>query len=180
MARKGVGEERDGHAPVSGAPHAHALPGRAAAAATGAAGNANKGKGGKGSKAAAAGSKAAAAATDARRATHHKGLAAEKRARLHLEAHGLRTVCQRFRCRRGEIDLIMTEGNVTVFVEVRQRRSAAPISALESIGADKQRRLQLAASVWLSRHPGWARFDIVAIDGEAIQWIRNAFGAGSW
>jgi len=85
-----------------------------------------------------------------------------------------------FRARCGEIDLVMRDGSALVFVEVRLRQDAGHGSAAESIGFAKQRRLRAAANLFLARHRQFsalpARFDVVAIDGTAMQWIRGAFG----
>ena len=50
------------------------------------------------------------------------GQTAERHAREHLEQHGLRLVTQNWQCRRGELDLIMLDGNCLVFIEVRYRQ----------------------------------------------------------
>ena len=83
--------------------------------------------------------------------------------------------------RGGEIDLIMRDGAVTVFVEVRYRRSASYGDAASSVTQKKQQRLLQAARLWLSRQNGSfdtvdCRFDVVAFTGNDIQWLRNAFG----
>ncbi len=82
------------------------------------------------------------------------------------------------RARGGEIDLILRERDGTVvFVEVRSRAGLAFGGALASVTARKQQRLVLAARHYLAglaRLPP-CRFDVVAIDGEAVQWVRGAF-----
>ncbi|MFV8835911.1 YraN family protein [Aquisalimonas sp.] len=107
------------------------------------------------------------------------GQTAEDTARRHLEAQGLRLLDRNVRARRGEIDLVMEDGDVLVFVEVRYRGDPAHGSALESIGATKQRRLIHAASTYLQRHrlDRPCRFDVVAITGETLEWVANAFDA---
>lgn len=105
----------------------------------------------------------------------------EGAARSYLEARGLRFVRANFLCRLGELDLVMREGEVLVFVEVRYRRSSAYGGALGSITARKQQRIVRAAQVWLRANPWDARrpcrFDVVAFEGESVEWIRNAFDA---
>lgn len=109
------------------------------------------------------------------------GDAAEDQARSHLEGAGLRVVEKNYRCRRGEIDLIMQQGNTLVFVEVRYRRNAHFGSAAESVTATKQQRIITAASHYLacSKQTNAAcRFDVVAISGEGrqqLEWIKDAF-----
>lgn len=83
--------------------------------------------------------------------------------------------------RGGEIDLILRERDGTlVFVEVRKRASATHGGAAASVGAAKQRSLVLAAQHYLNRLDSApaCRFDVVAIDGETLDWLRAAFDAG--
>ncbi|MFP4129194.1 MAG: YraN family protein [Halorhodospira sp.] len=103
------------------------------------------------------------------------GRDAEDRARAYLEAHGLRTLAQNFRTRRGEIDLVMADGAETVFVEVRYRSHPGFGGAAASVDARKRRRLRQAAAAWLSRRPARARFDVIATDGRTVDWVRDAF-----
>lgn len=110
--------------------------------------------------------------------TQAAGSAAEEQAARFLAGRGLRVVARNFRVRGGEIDLICQEGGVTVFVEVRLRRRADFGGAAASITVAKQRRLILAARHWQSRHGESAcRFDAVLLDGETIEWLKNAFSA---
>lgn len=117
------------------------------------------------------------------------GRRGEDRALAHLQLQGLELVERNYRCRAGEIDLVMCEGAVLVLVEVRSRSRADFGSAAASIGARKQRRFILAARHLLLTRPELrrlrTRFDVVAIDpGEqpgappVVTWIRNAFVAG--
>ena len=110
--------------------------------------------------------------------TQEVGQRAEDRAQARLIAHGLQPVTRNYRCRGGEIDLVMRDGDCLVFVEVRFRRSNSFGGALSSIDARKQRRLTLAAQHYLARH-GWqgpCRFDVMAFDSESREtWIRDAF-----
>lgn len=117
-----------------------------------------------------------------------KGLGddAEDRALAHLRANGLKLVERNYRValgphrRGGEIDLVMRERDGTlVFVEVRKRANAAHGGAAASVGAAKQRSLVLAAQHFVSRFasPPPCRFDVVAIDGDALDWLRAAFDA---
>ncbi len=106
------------------------------------------------------------------------GEAAEEAALRWLEQQGLGLVTRNYRCKAGEIDLVMQDGESLVFVEVRYRRHAGFGSAAESVGTAKQRRLRLAAEHYLQRlailPP--CRFDIIGIDArKRIDWIRNAF-----
>ena len=105
---------------------------------------------------------------------------AEARALDHLSAAGLVLVRRNYRVARGprarggEVDLVMREPDGTlVFIEVRVRRD-------ERFGAAKRQRLVFAASHFLRRFasPPPCRFDVVAIDGDHIEWLRAAFDAG--
>lgn len=102
----------------------------------------------------------------------------EALARRYLVSRGLRHVAHNVRCRHGEIDLVMCDSQVLVFVEVRYRRSERFGGALASIDRRKQARLIAAAGFFLQRHPTDlpCRFDVVAIGADdRIQWLQNAF-----
>jgi putative endonuclease len=115
--------------------------------------------------------------------TRARGEAAERAALEYLERRGLALLARNYRCRLGEVDLVMREGSTLVFVEVRARADARHGGAAASVGPDKQRRLVLAARHYLMTHPRAAalpaRFDVVAISGRhgenAPEWIRAAF-----
>ena len=82
--------------------------------------------------------------------------------------------------RAGEVDLILREADGTlVFVEVRARRGSDHGGAAASVGWAKQRRLVYAARHYLLglRELPPCRFDVVAIDGECIEWLKAAFEA---
>ena len=111
------------------------------------------------------------------------GIAAEELARRHLEAAGLTFVLRNYRCRAGELDLVMIEKRTLVLVEVRYRSCSQFGGAAASIDIRKQRRFVMAARhlllthAELRRYP--ARFDVVAIDHDAganrVEWIKAAF-----
>ena len=120
------------------------------------------------------------------RTTAEQGRTAEQAARRYLEQQGLTLVTCNFRGRQGEIDLVMSDRDTLVFVEVRYRRASRFGSAADSVSAGKQQRLVATAELFLNRHPRWqsapCRFDVLAIDGakrENITWIRDAFRAGT-
>ena len=121
-----------------------------------------------------------------RRTTTTKTLgdAAEDRALAHLQAAGLRLLARNYRTPGrggGEIDLVMRAPDGTLlFVEVRARSGAAQGGAAATVGHVKQRRLVHAAQHYLMQHatPPPCRFDVVAIDGDRIEWLRGAFDAG--
>ncbi len=100
-----------------------------------------------------------------------------------LTGQGLQLRERNFRCRRGEIDLVMQDGSCVVFVEVRYRRGSRFGSPAETIDGRKQSRLRIAAQYYLQLHPDTgrapARFDVVALrpgsTGLDFEWIKNAF-----
>jgi putative endonuclease len=98
-----------------------------------------------------------------------------------LQAQGLRLVRANFLCRHGEIDLVMRDGETLVFVEVRYRSNVAYGGALGSVTMAKRRKLISAAHLWLAWHPHDARrpcrFDVLAFEGESVEWVRAAFDA---
>jgi putative endonuclease len=96
----------------------------------------------------------------------------------YLEGSGLRLVARNYRCRVGEIDLIMRDGDTLTFVEVRYRASSRFGTPAETVGPKKRQRLAAAAAHYLACHPTSlaCRFDVVAITGaDEIDWIRDAF-----
>ncbi|MGV3345956.1 YraN family protein [Enterobacteriaceae bacterium LUAb1] len=104
----------------------------------------------------------------------------EALARQWLEQHGLRFIAANVRCREGEVDLVMRDTHCWVFVEVRYRRNARFGGAIASITRSKQRRIIKAAVYWLTKqrrniYTETCRFDVVAITGEQINWISDAF-----
>lgn len=115
------------------------------------------------------------------------GLRGEELALAHLSCNGLQLIARNYRCKLGEIDLVMLDGGTLVLVEVRYRASCDYGGAAASVTWEKQRRLVRAAEhllmkrAELKRYP--ARFDVVAITigtatgaGEArIDWIKRAF-----
>jgi len=114
-----------------------------------------------------------------------RGRDAETVACRFLNRRGLRTVTRNFHCRGGELDLVMTDGDSLVFVEVRHRRRAHFGSGTESVDIRKQGRISTCARYYLQRHPDVAdrpcRFDVVALHGDLadprIEWITDAFPA---
>ncbi len=109
------------------------------------------------------------------------GDSGERRAESFLGKHGLRTIERNWHCRQGEIDLVMSDGETLVFVEVRLRTPRGFADGAASVDVHKQRKLAQAASMFLATHVQWqecpCRFDVVGIEGDTgeIGWIRNAF-----
>lgn len=114
------------------------------------------------------------------------GKLAEDEACAFLQKRGLRLVTRNYRCRLGEIDLIMQDRLSLVFVEVRCRKPSVFGTAVETVNVSKQRKLINTAMYYLQqqRSSEWqvCRFDVVAITtgscGMQVSWIRDAFQAG--
>ena len=111
-----------------------------------------------------------------------KGARYELMARRYLEQKGLVFVAANVRYRVGELDLIMGDGRQWVFVEVRYRRDARFGGAAMSITWRKQQKLLRSAALWLAaRNASFdtvdCRFDVVAITGQQLSWLPDAFQA---
>jgi putative endonuclease len=109
-----------------------------------------------------------------------RGAKAEALAAQFLHAKGLALIERNYRCRMGEVDLVMRDGATLVFVEVRRRASGAYGGAAASITAAKRDRIVAAARHYLAGRTSVpaCRFDAVLIEGEParIEWVRGAFG----
>ncbi|KAA9129715.1 YraN family protein [Marinihelvus fidelis] len=116
---------------------------------------------------------------------HPRGAEWEQRAEQYLRDRGLQTLERNFHCRLGELDLVMRDGEATVFVEVRYRHGDGHGGGLGSVTRAKRLKIVRAAGIFLSRRPrlatGPCRFDVVAITGEPraprFDWVRAAFDA---
>ncbi|CAM4378090.1 YraN family protein [Bordetella muralis] len=115
--------------------------------------------------------------------TQRVGAEHEDRALQRLIDAGLVPLARNLRCRAGEIDLVMRDGDMLVFVEVRARASNRYGGAAASVGPEKRARLIRSATLLLpglarrywQGHTPIARFDVVAFDGDEIEWLRAAF-----
>ncbi|WP_432742125.1 YraN family protein [Methylobacter sp. G7] len=107
-----------------------------------------------------------------------RGENAEEQAHNFLINKGLKPVSRNFRCKQGELDLIMTDKQSLVIVEVRFRKTDKYGSAAESITRAKQSRIIAATHIYLAsqKTDRPIRFDVIAISGNgSIDWIQNAF-----
>ncbi|MBP0622998.1 YraN family protein [Cupriavidus consociatus] len=107
-----------------------------------------------------------------------RGLRAEDRALAHLRRQGLQPVVRNYRCKGGEIDLVMRAPDGTlVFVEVRQRSGRGFGGAAASVTPAKQRRVLLAAAHYLATLAQLppCRFDVVALEPGRLDWLQHAF-----
>lgn len=104
-----------------------------------------------------------------------------------MKSQGLRLLEKNFSCRQGEIDIVMLDKNMLVFVEVRFRKNDSFGGGLESITPAKQNKLRKTAELYLQQNGKYknARFDVVSMskntqtshDNEiyTFEWITNAF-----
>ena len=110
-----------------------------------------------------------------------KGQQAELAACDFLLQQGLSLIAKNYRCRRGQIDLIMHHNDTLVFVEERYRKNDHFGGAKESITPKKQQKIHTTALHYMQKlnHNSNARFDVIAITGsgnqQQFEWIQNAF-----
>lgn len=122
------------------------------------------------------------------KAIHLKqGEDAELACRNHLKSQGLKLVDSNFSCRYGEIDIIMLDKKVLVFIEVRFRKNNDFGGGLESVTVTKQLKLRKTAELYLQQNTQYenARFDVVSLSKNnqtngnrqnyTFEWIMNAF-----
>ena len=116
-------------------------------------------------------------------AKQQTGQTAEDLACDYLQQQGLQLLERNYRCRQGEIDLIMRHDAYLVFIEVRYRRNANFCSGAESVDRRKQQKLINTATHYLQQHSQLAqhpsRFDVISMSRQkntpAIDWIQDAF-----
>ncbi len=103
----------------------------------------------------------------------------EQLAMEYLEKSGYKILEHNFYSNFGEADVIAFEGKTLCFVEVKYRKSNRYGTAAEAVTPYKIRRCIKTARIYLMKHKEFAglniRFDVVAIDGEHIELIKNAF-----
>lgn len=115
--------------------------------------------------------------TDARRALGARG---EDVAAAWYERRGYEVVARNWRCRDGELDLVVRSGRTYVFCEVKTRRTTAFGAPVEAVTRDKQMRIRRLAARWLEDGaPGPAkdiRFDVASVTGPRdVEIIEGAF-----
>ena len=117
-----------------------------------------------------------------RNAPGNVGATAEREALAFLLRQGLQFVSRNFRCRGGEVDLVMLHHGCLVFVEVRYRQSTQFLLPALTVDLHKQRKILQTAAMFLARHSRFAqhtvRFDVVAITGAGqrrTEWLQDAF-----
>ena len=102
-----------------------------------------------------------------------------------LRHQGWTVAARNFRCRMGELDIVAKNEQYIIFVEVKLRKNDRFGSACESVTPAKQRRLRIAAELYLVTHPTQLqpRFDVAEVyapqglptENPDIYYIENAF-----
>lgn len=108
-----------------------------------------------------------------------KGRAAENIACKFLEDNGCQIRDRNFRCRQGEIDIIIWDKTVLAFVEVKYRSDIRFGYPAEAVTEKKKRKIYYTAKYYRYQHHIGeeisCRFDVIEILGNKIRWIKNAF-----
>ena len=106
----------------------------------------------------------------------------EARAMSEIKAARYQLIAQNFQIRQGEIDIIaLSPGQDLCFIEVKYRKDKAFGGAISAVSKTKQAKIIKTAYAFLHQHPQWrahvVRFDVLAFDGDHVQWIKHAFMA---
>lgn len=116
--------------------------------------------------------------------TVNKGLITEQFAKHYLLQHGLLFITKNFHCRRGELDLIMLDGDTYVFVEVKYRKSMHFGGAIAAISPRKINKIKQSIACYLQQaglneYNTPCRIDVMTLQGNLnqpeINWLKNAF-----
>lgn len=112
------------------------------------------------------------------RARQVLGAAGEDLSAAWYEERGYQVLARNWRCRQGELDLVLRFGSTVVFCEVKTRSSLAFGSPLEAVTPVKQQRIRRLAAAWLHESAGHAsdiRFDVAAVLDGTVEVVQNAF-----
>jgi putative endonuclease len=115
-------------------------------------------------------------------ANHNYGRQSETAAVAHLRRLGYAILHRNYRTPYGEIDIVAEHKGVTVFIEVKARKSMRYGSPRFAVTTEKQRKISMVALAYLKKHRALdipARFDVVTVQqtghAPAIDVIPNAF-----
>ncbi len=106
------------------------------------------------------------------------GASGEAQAAAWYEANGYRVLARNWRCREGELDLVLARGSMVVFCEVKTRTTDAFGVPAEAVTVAKQRKLRVLAARWLDQapvRPRDIRFDVAAVLGGRLEVLEGAF-----
>lgn len=111
---------------------------------------------------------------------HRRSLGArgEDLAAKWYEAHGYEVLDRNWRCRTGEIDLVLRRGVTVVVCEVKTRTTLAYGSPAEAVTVAKRARLRRLAARWLAAHRllgATVRFDVAAVLGSEVEVVPGAW-----
>jgi putative endonuclease len=107
-----------------------------------------------------------------------RGATGEDQAAAWYVAHGYEVVERNWRCRLGEVDLVLYRGGTLVFCEVKARRTDRFGTGAEAVTAEKRQRLRLLAGRYLGEsaaRPSAVRFDVASVLGGDLEVIEAAF-----
>ena len=94
------------------------------------------------------------------------------------EQHGYVVIDRNWRCREGEIDIVLARRRLVVFCEVKTRSSDAYGSPASAVTPAKQARLRKLGMRWIDAHgvrPGEIRFDVACVVARSVSVIESAF-----
>lgn len=112
-----------------------------------------------------------------------KGRIGEAKAEHFLKKSGYKVIQTNYRCSTGEIDIIATEGNVLVFLEVKSRKNTEYGNPSEAVGYKKQQHIAKTAITYIKQNNLFSRpvrFDVVEIIDDDIRLIKDAFTTDIW
>ena len=107
-----------------------------------------------------------------------RGISGEDVAAAWYHAQGYELLARNWRCRQGELDLVVRRGAEVVFCEVKSRATTAFGAPQVAVTREKRQRIRHLAARWIqdSRvRPAQIRFDVAAILGDELEVIEGAF-----
>ena len=106
------------------------------------------------------------------------GTSGEDLAAAWYVANGYEVVDRNWRCRHGELDLVLRNGRQVVFCEVKARTGVGFGLPAEAITRDKKQRIRFLAARWLEGakpRPAEIRFDVASVLGDDVEVLEGAF-----
>jgi putative endonuclease len=116
--------------------------------------------------------------------SHERGKITETFAENYLIKQGLTSIDRNVHCRQGEIDLVMRDDDIIVFIEVKYRKNNHFGGAIEAVSIAKQNKIRHCVAYFfqqanLNEYNTPCRFDVIALEGNINQpqvtWLKNAF-----
>ena len=106
------------------------------------------------------------------------GASGEDLAAAWYVANGYEVIDRNWRCRHGELDLVLRNGRQVIFCEVKARTGVGFGTPAEAITRDKKQRIRFLAARWLEDakpRPAEIRFDVAAVLGDDVEVLEGAF-----